>query len=257
MSNEEPLIQDFDMNLICDYFGRLDRQGPGDVDSTIKALSFIDRNTKDLAIADLACGTGGQTLILAENTKATIIGLDLFPDFIAKLNSNVKMLGIQDRVNGIVGSMDNLPFSKEQFDIVWCEGAIGNIGFKKGLNYWKDFIKKGGYFAVSYETWFTNDRPAEIEKFWTDAVPEITTIENNIKIIEDAGYSLTATFKLPETCWIDSYFKPQQLIQEKFLEDNKNNIKAEEFVKYMKYEFDLYNKYRQFYGYIFYIGKKI
>ena len=42
MKNERILIHDFDLNLICDYFGRLERQGPGSIESTIRALSFID-----------------------------------------------------------------------------------------------------------------------------------------------------------------------------------------------------------------------
>jgi hypothetical protein len=26
---------------------------------------------------------------------------------------------------------------------------------------WKDFLKKGSYIAVTYESWFTDERPAE------------------------------------------------------------------------------------------------
>ena len=77
MENEETVIHDFDLNLICDYFGRLERQGPGSPESTIRALSFIDNFSNELKIADLACGTGGQTMILAQNTKGTITGLDI------------------------------------------------------------------------------------------------------------------------------------------------------------------------------------
>ncbi len=31
--------------------------------------------------------------------------------------------------------------------------------------YWKDFLKTDGYVAVTYESWFTDERPAEIEKW--------------------------------------------------------------------------------------------
>ena len=41
MENEATLIHDFDSNLICDYFGRLERQGPGSPESTIRALSLL------------------------------------------------------------------------------------------------------------------------------------------------------------------------------------------------------------------------
>jgi len=257
MEEEATSIHDFDAKLICGYFGRLERQGPGSPESTLRALSFIDNFSSELEIADLACGTGGQTMTLAQHTKGTITGLDIFPDFIEKFNRNAEKLGLQNRVKGIVGSMDNLPFQNEKFDVIWSEGAIANIGFQKGLNYWKGFLKKDGYIAVTYESWFTDERPTEIEKFWVDAVPEIDTIGHNISIMQKAGYSLVAAFTLPETCWTDTYFNPQKAIQKPFLEENTGNKAAEAFVGYMKHEAELYSKYKQYYGYVFYIGKKI
>ena len=257
MEDKEPLIHDFDSQLICDYFGRLERQGPGSPESTIRALSFIDTLSCESEIADLACGTGGQTMILAQNAKGTITGLDIFPDFIEKFNRNAEKLGLQNRVKGIVGSMDNLPFKNERFDVIWSEGAIANIGFQKGLNYWKEFLKKDGYIALTYESWFTDERPAEIEKFWVDAVPEMNTIGHNISVMQNTGYRLVAAFTLPETCWTDTYFVPQKAIQKEFLEAHVGNKAAEIFVEYMKHEAELYSKYKQYYGYVFYIGQKI
>ncbi|HRS07050.1 MAG TPA: class I SAM-dependent methyltransferase [Candidatus Ratteibacteria bacterium] len=257
MKNEKTLIHNFDSNLISDYFGRLERQGPGSPESTIKALGFIDNLSNELKIVDLGCGTGGQTMILAQNTKGTIIGLDVSRDFIEKFNANAKNLGLQDKVTGIVGSMDNLPFQNEEFDVIWSEGSIASIGFETGLNYWKRFLKKDGYIAVTYESWFTDERPVEIENFWVNAVPEIDTIVHNISIMQKAGYSFIAAFRLPEKCWTDTYFNPQKAIQKAFLKKNAGNKDAENFVKYMKYESELYLKYKQYYGYVFYIGKKI
>jgi SAM-dependent methyltransferase len=257
MKNKEPLIHDFDSNLICDYFGRLERQGPGSAESTIKALSFIDTSSTELEIADLACGTGGQTITLAQNTKGNITGLDIFPDFIEKFNTNVEKHGFQNRVKGIVGSMDNLPFQNEKFDIIWSEGAIANIGFQRGVNYWKSFLKKDGYIAITYESWFTDERPAEIEKFWVDAVPEMSTIGHNISVMQKAGYKIISAFSLPENCWTDTYFNPQKKIQKAFLDAHAGNKAAETFVEYMRHEAELYSKYKKYYGYVFYIGQRI
>ena len=41
-------------------------------------------------IADIGCGTGGQAMVLAQNTQGTITGLDIFPGFIEKFNANAK-----------------------------------------------------------------------------------------------------------------------------------------------------------------------
>jgi ubiquinone/menaquinone biosynthesis C-methylase UbiE len=153
--------------------------------------------------------------------------------------------------------MDNLPFQNDEFDIIWSEGAIANIGFEKGLNHWKGFLKKDGYVAVTYESWFTNARPAEIEKWWLDAVPEISTIGHNISIMQKTGYIPVAAFTLPENCWIDNYLIPQKARQEEFLKKHAGNKTVEDMIALMRREADLYSKYKQYYGYVFYIGKKM
>lgn len=258
MSNEEQTIHDFDVALICEYFATMERQGPGSEESTIKALSFIDNISENSKIVDLGCGTGAQTIVLAQNTVAgSITAIDLFPGFIDKLNDNIIKFNLQDRVQGIVGSMDNLDFQENELDLIWSEGAIYNIGFEKGLNYWKKFLKKGGYVAVSEASWFTEERPKEIFDFWNNAYPEIDTIANKIAQMQKAGYVVVASFILPDVCWTDNFFKPAAPVQNAFLEKYKGNKSVEEFISYEKYHASLYDKYKDYYGYVFYIGKKI
>ncbi|KAA6301458.1 MAG: Ubiquinone/menaquinone biosynthesis C-methyltransferase UbiE [Candidatus Ordinivivax streblomastigis] len=257
MNEENKSIHELDVNLICEYFTELERQGPGSPEMTVKALSFIDNLTTESQILDLDCGTGSQTMVLAQHAKGNITGIDLFPGFIDLLNANAAKLNLQERVKGVVGSMDNLPFKNEEFDVIWSEGAIANIGFEKGLNHWKGFLKKEGYIAVTYESWFTDERPAEIEKWWLDAVPEIDTIGHNISIMQKAGYVPVAAFTLPENCWIDNYYIPQKPRQEEFLKKHAGNTTVEDMIAFMRREADLYSKYKQYYGYVFYIGKKI
>jgi ubiquinone/menaquinone biosynthesis C-methylase UbiE len=143
MSNDNKSIHEFDFNLICEYFSTIERQGPGSPEVTIKALSFVDNLTSDSRIADIGCGTGGQTMVLAQHSSGSITGIDLFPTFINQFNANTGKLNLQSRVNGVIGSMDNLPFQNEELDLIWSEGAIYNIGFERGLNEWYKFLKKG------------------------------------------------------------------------------------------------------------------
>lgn len=257
MNKEEQTIHKFDLNLIFEYFSKLERQGPGSPEVTLKALSFINGLTEKSKIADLGCGTGGQTMILAQNTPCKITGIDLCQEFINQLDEKARSKNLRDRIKGIVGSMDNLPFSSGELDLIWSEGAIGNIGFEKGLNYWNRFLKKGGYVAVSYESWFTDERPAEIEKWWMDAVPEIATIGKNVSIMQKAGYVPVALFTVPEYCWTDNFYLPQKARQEEFLKKYAGNKTVEDFISLMRREAELYSKYKQYYGYIFYIGRKI
>lgn len=66
MSNENKSIHKFDFNFICEYFLNLERQGPGSSEVTLKALSFIENLTDKSLIADIGCGTGGQTMIFSQ-----------------------------------------------------------------------------------------------------------------------------------------------------------------------------------------------
>ncbi|MEA3283629.1 MAG: class I SAM-dependent methyltransferase [Synergistota bacterium] len=254
---KEIKIKNFKFNLINEFFVELDRQGPGSPEETIKALAFIDKLSSRSKIADLGCGTGAQTMVLAQNTEAIITALDLYAGSIDKLNARAKKLGLQPRVKGIVGSMDDLPFQDNELDLIWSEGAIANIGFEKGLNHWRRFLKKDGYVAVTYESWFTDERPSEIERWWMDAVPEIATIGQNISTMQKTGYIPVAAFALPESCWIDNYFIPQKARQEEFLKKHKGNKTAENMISFMRHEARLYSKHKEYYGYVFYIGKKI
>ena len=257
MSNENKSIHEFDFNLICEYFSVLDRQGPGSPEVTIKALSFIDNFNDKSRIADIGCGTGGQTMVLAQHAPGHITAIDLFPAFIDQLNLNARKLNLQDRIKGITGSMDNLPFQDEELDLIWSEGAIYNIGFERGLTEWRKFLKTGGFVAVSEASWFTVSRPAEIDDFWQDAYPEIDTIPVKVTQMQNAGFIPVATFILPENCWTEHFYAPQVEVREDFLKKYAGNLNVEEFIASESHEAALYKKYKEYYGYVFYIGRKV
>ena len=196
---------DFDFNLISEFFLNAKRQGPGSEEATVKALSFIDGITEGSTIADLGCGTGCQTIYLANNTAAQITALDIAPASIEKLNDTIIQKGLGQRVKAVTGSMDNLPFDKNSLDVIWSEGAIYHIGYERGLQYWRDFLKPNGYIAVTESTWFTNERPSEINDFWMAGYPQIGTMPVKIKQMLEAGYMPVAAFILPDNC-VHSFF---------------------------------------------------
>ena len=78
MKLKEPTFTD----LLIDTHIGLERQGPGSIEATEKALGFIDGIDETSRIADLGCGTGGGTIEIARNIGCSITGLDIFPKFI-------------------------------------------------------------------------------------------------------------------------------------------------------------------------------
>lgn len=247
-------IHDFDVNIICEYFSTIDRQGPGSENATWRAASFLHKLPYGATIADLGCGTGGQTLTLTECfPDARIKALDLFPKFIDILRGRCKACS---NVEGMVGSMDDLPFEKESLDAIWCEGAVYNIGFRRALDYWRDYLKDGGYIAMTDASWLTAERPAEIEAFWKDAYPGIQSVSESVSDIVDAGYMPEAVFVLGDECWTDNFYEPQREAQRKFLARYPDNPTAGMLVCNQRREAEMYSRYSRYYGYVFYICRK-
>ena len=210
----------------------------------------------DSVIADLGCGCGSQTIQLALHTQAKVKALDLFPLFIDKLMVRCRKAGVSDRVEAIEGDMCNLPFEKASLDVIWSEGAIYNIGFKRGITEWREYLKPDGWLAVSEASWLTDSRPSEIEDFWNEAYPEIDTIANKVQQLHDAGYRDIRTFVLPTECWTDNFYQPQKEAQRLFLERYPDNKTAAELVANQRHEAELYSRYSDYCGYVFYVARR-
>ena len=249
-------IHDFDFALICEYFASIDRQGPGSDEATRLALGFTKGIGHYSHIADIGCGTGSSALILAKDTGARVTAVDLFPQFLARLSERASAAGLSDRVTTAAASMDALGYADSTFDLLWCEGAIYNIGFEKGLQAWRPMLKDGGYIAVTDATWLTDSRPSEVEAFWKDAYPGITTMAENIRTLQNCGYAPVAAFVLPDECWTTNFYVPQQRAQEAFLARHGSSQTALGLVRNQRHEAELFNRYHQYYGYVFYIARK-
>ncbi|MBK2296179.1 class I SAM-dependent methyltransferase [Francisella philomiragia] len=245
-----------EFDLLIELHKNNPRQGPGSEADTLKALSFIqDKLPKHAKVLDIGCGTGGQTLTLANNLDCEIVAVDLFEDFLTELNLKVQQLGLQEKISTLSCSMDNLDFNNQQFDLIWSEGAIYVIGFKEGIQQWKKFLKPNGYMAISEITWTTNQRPDELNNHWQEQYPQISTAAEKIKIIQESGFSLVGYFLLPQQSWEEGYYKAIENNLGSFIEKFANNGLAKEIVKQEKQEIDIYRKYKDYYSYGFYLFK--
>lgn len=247
-----------ELELLIDLHKNAFRQGPGgDAETeTAIALAGLNRNIP-LNILDIGCGTGASTLILARVLNAKITAVDFLQDFLDVLESRTRSLGLEEKITSLCASMEELPFEDEQFDVIWSEGAIYNIGFNKGIADWRRYLKPGGLLVASEITWTTGSRPSELQNHWDSEYPEIGTASSKIKAIEDNGYSPVGYFVLPENCWLDNYYEPMRSNFQAFLNRNENSEEAQAIVKAECHEIELYEKYKTYYSYGVYLAKKL
>jgi ubiquinone/menaquinone biosynthesis C-methylase UbiE len=237
------------------YLGT-ERQGPGSEIATRNALRFVGSLGPEARIADIGCGTGAQTMVLAEELTGRIVAVDLLPGFLKALEEKIELAGLGDQVKTLQASMDKLPFKEAELDLIWSEGAVYNMGFSKGIQEWSRFLKPGGFLAVSELTWFSVVRPKEIEAYWSAQYPEIDTVSGKIAAIEKAGLVPTAHFALPNYCWTQNYYQSLEAREEVFLRSHKGESAAESIVAENRHERHLYEKYGEYYGYVFYVMRK-
>lgn len=245
-----------ELELIVDLHKHAARQGPGGDAETRKAIELagIDQ-TAPLQIADIGCGTGASTFVLARLLNARITAVDLLQAFLNVLSSRAQCAGVADKITPLCASMEQLPFADNHFDVIWSEGAIYNIGFEKGLVDWRRFLKPGGLLVASEITWLTSMRPAELERHWSQQYPEIDTASAKFKMLEDHGYLPVGYFVLPEHCWMDNYYEPMRRSFKAFVNRHQGSQQARAIVAAELEEIELFERFGAYYGYGVYIAR--
>lgn len=246
-----------EIELMIDLHADGERQGPGSPEVTRRAIGLAGLDdSQPLRIADLGCGTGASTLILADALDATVTAVDFSETFIEKLKAGAEQAGLSDSIDAVASTFEELALEEGAFDAIWSEGAIYNIGFEQGIRNWRRFLKPGGVLAVSEITWLTGKRPAELEAFWQEAYPEIDTASSKMALLEQHGYAPVGYFILPPDCWTTHYYEPLERRYDAFLERQGHSESARALVEADRQEISLYRRFSEFYSYGFYIARR-
>lgn len=246
-----------DLQLLIDLHIDADRQGPGGADQTRRAIELSGLSgRRGLKIADVGCGSGASTLVLAAELDARVVAVDFIPEFLAVLRVRAAQAGVAGRIDTVPIAMDALPFEPASLDAIWSEGAINNIGFENGVRQWRRFLKDGGILAVSELTWLTPHRPAELQAHWVSEYAEVDTASSKLAVLERNGYTPLGYFVLPESCWLDAYYRPMQQRFAAFLARQGHSDAAQALVAAEQAEIELYERHGAFVSYGFYVARK-
>ncbi len=138
-------------------------------------------------ILDIGCGSGVPTIELAMLCDCRIVALDNDNRQLNRLGKKIKELGLDDSIEIVSCSINNLNFDNESFDIIWSEGSIFVVGFERGLKEWRRFLRPGGYMGI-------HDERGNVEK--------------KLKLIAGCGYKLLDHFILDKDIWWNKYYGP-------------------------------------------------
>ena len=138
-------------------------------------------------ILDIGCGSGVPTMELARLGQGEVIGIDIDQPALDKLAKKIREAGFSNRVQAVNCSILDMAFPDESFDIVWSEGSIFVIGFKRGIQEWKRFLKPNGFMVIHDEK---------------------GNVEEKLEQISRCGYKLLGHFILSEDTWWTEYFAP-------------------------------------------------
>ena len=186
-------------------------------------------------VLDMGCGSGVPTMELARLTNGEIIGLDINEVLLNVLIGKIEKAGLSDRVKAMKCSIFDMEFPDESFDIIWAEGSIWVISFKRGLQEWKRFLKPNGFMVIHDER---------------------GNIKGKLGQINNCGYELLDHFILNEDTWWAEYFAPlEKLICETRTTD-PDDQKVLEALHNAQWEIDIFKKNPQKNSSVFFIMKK-
>jgi ubiquinone/menaquinone biosynthesis C-methylase UbiE len=246
MSNQLP-------EIFWEIHSGLPREGPGGNLSTRRAYLMLKELPKNPRILDVGCGPGMQTIELAKLSNGQIDALDNHQPFLDQLEINIKKEALGNKIKTVSGDMFNLPYDDGTFDLIWSEGSIFIIGFERGLHDWELLLNNKGYLVVSELSWLLDNVPSEVNKYLKYLYPAIQTIKGNLNIAKKVGYQIVGFFVLPSESWWTDYYEPIMAKLPSLKEKYKNDKEKLQHIAYHENEIEMFRKYSDYYGYVFYV----
>ena len=136
---------------------------------------------------------------------------------------------------------------------MWAEGSAYTVGVENALRLWRPLVAPGGAVVVSDLCWLTDSRPDEVDDYWAQGYPDITTINGRLRSFGPAGYECTAHFVLPPEGWTDEYYTPIRQRSADFLRAHGGDADVAAFLDSGLEEARLYDRFGDYYSYVYFV----
>ena len=226
-----------------------DRKGPGDAAFSRHILDSLPELPQTPRIADLGCGSGAGSLLLAQYYQSSVKAVELSAEFLDELMQRAEQAGLAHLIEPVCRDMANLDWPAGSIDLLWSEGAAYNLGFEQALETWRPLLAKGGIAVVSEISWLKNDVPEPARAYWQGVYPAMGSEAENIARARQAGFEVLATQQLPSQAWWTNYYEPLR----GRMAELEISPAAEAVIEETRAEMALFETYSDFYGYTFYV----
>ncbi len=241
--------------IFFEVYESLPRQGPGNRASAAKALGLCRKLRECPAILDLGCGTGGQTLQLAELTSGSIVAIDSHALSIERLQAAVMERGLSQRVSAIAGDMACPEQPPESFDLIWSEGALYSIGLRNALHVCHGLLRPGGYLVFTDAIWRKENAPPEVKAGFDKDYPTMGWLDDDVAAIRDCGFELIGHFTLPDEAWWEDFYTPMEARIAELRGKYADDVEASAILDQLAEEPEMHRRYSDFYAYEFFVAR--
>jgi len=240
--------------LFLELYGSLPRAAPGSTACTMRALTLVPERERR-RVLDVGCGPGAQTLTLAGALSNSLVtAFDLLPPMVVEARRRCLAAGLEGRVVTAVADMADPPVATASQDLVWCEGAIYNLGVTEALKRWRPLLSANGCVGFTEPVWLEASPDDEIRRWWTAEYPAITDLPGVADAVDAAGYDVVASFVLPPEAWWDDYYAPLERRITDFLAAKAGDDRAVAIAGTAREEISMFRKFGDTFGYAFFIA---
>ena len=137
-------------NPTVEMLNLIDQLHGGGLNSTKNQAELVGF-AKDARVIDAGCGVGGSSRYLAHTYGCRIEAIDLTPEYVEAAVRLNELCGLGDRIAVRQGSVTDLPFEDQSFDIVWCQNVSMNVEDKPAM-FAEAFrvLSPGGRYTISH-----------------------------------------------------------------------------------------------------------
>jgi trans-aconitate methyltransferase len=231
-------------------FGGMQKLGPGGDTHTLHVLHHLPRRQFQV-IVDAGCGTGRQTMVLAKELGTLVHAVDSHDPFLSDLTRRAREARLEHLVQTHCMDMKDIPGAFPHIDLLWSEGAAYNIGLANALTTWASAIQTDGFVVVSELSWLRDQVPDAAREFFLTGYPDMQSVQQNLRLAENAGYEVLTTHTLPKEAWVEDYYEVLKPRAEALVDHPDSSVRA--FAAETVKEIEMFECAEGNYGYVFYV----